>query len=146
MITKNQIKKLQTLKKVLSLSDDIYRDVLEMSFNVNSCTKLTSEQAGMLIDDFENSAIQLGLWNKPELKFENLSNRKSMATPKQLRMIEAMWREVSYREDDEFVKQSLRKFLSGHFYVSDLRFIDRAKASKIINAIKNIKKSCLKTS
>ena len=140
MITKYQIKKLHTLKTLLSLSGDVYRDILELSFSVDSCTKLSSEQAGLLINDFENSAVQLGLWQIPHKKHNNLANREDMATPKQLRMIEAIWKEVAYKKDREFLKRSLRKFLEKQFRISDPRFLDRSKASKVINGIKSIQK------
>ena len=55
-------------------------------------------------------------------------------------MIEGLWRDVCYFNDDKFAKKSLRKFLKSKFKVDDIMFLTRAKACKVIQAITAIKK------
>ncbi len=152
MITNSQIKKIHTLKTTLKLDDELYRDILA-NYGAESCKNLSPELAGELIEQLETMAINSGVWTKRKMKFENLSNRFDMATPKQLRMIESMWsqvmliyaekKEVHYVDKEEFIKKSLRKFLLNKFSVSDLRFLDRKAATKVINTVKEIQKQYL---
>ena len=67
-----------------------------------------------------------------------------MATPPQLRMIKGMWRDICYVDNDEIATKSLRKFLKAKFKVDDIRFLTKAKANKVIQAIKGIKKNLKK--
>ena len=69
-----------------------------------------------------------------------------MATPPQLRMIKGMWRDICYVDNDEIATKSLRKFLKAKFKVDDIRFLTKAKANKVIQAIKGIKKNLKKES
>lgn len=66
-----------------------------------------------------------------------------MATPAQLRMIEAMWREVCYVDSPEFAKQSLRKFIQNKFKIADIKFLTKKKAVKVIRAISAMKQKLI---
>lgn len=141
-ITCVQIKKIHTLKTLIGIDDDLYREMLK-SFGVHSSTKLTPTEAKIFIDILEDKARH---FKKVEFstknKFYSLNGRSSdMATPAQLGMIEAIWKDVSYFEDAEFRTASLRKFLKNKFYVEDLKFLSKKKAAKVIQAILNIKKN-----
>lgn len=139
MPTVSQIKKIHTLKNILGLEDDLYRELL-MNFNAQSSKELTYLSANAFIEILENKAIALNCWVRQPKKYENL-NRNNMASPAQMRMIEGLWREVSYFDSDIFAKKSLRKFLKSKFKVDDLMFLTKAKASKVIQAIKGVKKN-----
>lgn len=152
MITNSQIKKIHTLKNILNLDDELYREILA-NYGAKTCKSLAPHLAGELIDQLESMAMETGHWVKNEKKFDTLSNRFDMATPKQLRMIESMWsqimiayaeeKEVQYVDKREFITKSLRKFLLNKFSVSDLRFLDSKTARKVINTVKEIKKQYL---
>ena len=139
MITSAQIKKIHTLKSVLRLDDEFYVEML-MSFGVQSCKKLTKTEANIFAETLEEKAIQSNKWEKRNLKYSTLNLRDDkMATSAQLRMIEAIWREISYIDSDEFAKQSLRKFLQNKFKISDIKFLTKKVAVKVIRAILEIK-------
>jgi hypothetical protein len=72
-------------------------------------------------------------------RYGDLADRPGMASPKQLRMIELLWKEVSDVKGFKKRKAALRSFLSNHFKVSDLRFISSEKAAKIIFGLKQMK-------
>ncbi len=139
MPTAAQIKKIHILKIVLGLEDDLYRELL-MHFNVQSSKELSYLGATAFIEILENKAVALNCWVKRPKKYENL-NRINMASPAQMRMIEGLWREVSYFDDDKFAKKSLRKFLKSKFKTDDVMFLTKARASKVIQAIREIKKN-----
>lgn len=68
-----------------------------------------------------------------------------MASNAQLRMIEGLWRELSYYDSDKFARKSLRKILQLKFKVFDIMFLTKAKASKVIQMILAIKKNVEKS-
>jgi hypothetical protein len=139
MPTNSEIKKIHVLKNLLNLDDDLYREILS-GFGCFSSKELPAHLVPELISMLEKMAVEAGVWVIPNRRFKDLNNRDGMATPKQLRKIEAMWREVAYQKDDEYVRTSFRRFLQKQFKISDLRFVEKPMASKIIKAINSIQK------
>ena len=116
-----------------------------LSFGACTSKDLTFAEAAVLLDILETKAVEKNLWKKEPKKYEDMKNRSSkMATPPQLRMIKALWREICYKDNDDFATSSLRKFLKAKFRVDDIRFLTKAKANKVIQAIKGIKKNLKK--
>ena len=144
MASISQIRKIHTLKSILGLDDDLYREML-MSFGVCTSKDLTFSEAGVLLDILETKAVERNLWKKEPKKYEDMERGNKMATPPQLRMIKGMWRDVCYFDNDNFANKSLRKFLKSKFKVDDIRFLTKAKANKVIQAIKGIKKNLKKS-
>ena len=143
MSTYAQIKKIHTLKNVLHLEDDLYVDML-MSFGVQSSKDLTNTEAGIFLEILEEKAVLTNKWEVRNKKYEELKSRdEDMATPAQLRMIEAMWREVCYVDSPEFAKQSLRKFIQNKFKIADIKFLTKKKAVKVIRAISAMKQKLI---
>lgn len=122
------------------MDDDLYREML-MSFDVQSSKNLTFTEAGIFIEILEEKAIALNKWVKRTKKYENLNRDEEMATNAQLRMIEGLWRDICYFNNDKFAKKSLRKFLKSKFRVDDVMFLTRSKACKVIQAIKQLRKN-----
>lgn len=140
MATTSQIRKIHALKNVIGLDDDLYREML-MSFDVQSSKNLTYTEAIIFTEILEEKAVALNRWEKQPKKYENLQRAEKMASDAQLRMIEGMWREVCYYDNDQYAKKSLRKFLKSKFKVDDVMFLTKAKASKVIQALQAIKKN-----
>ena len=136
----SQIRKIHTLKTVLSLDDDLYREML-MSFGVQTSKDLTYTEASVLIEILEDKAVAAGKWKRLPKKYSDLQRDNKMATQAQLRMIEGMWREICYFDNDDFAKKSLRKFLKSKFRVDDIMFLTKSKAIKVIQGINGIKKN-----
>lgn len=131
-INLSQIKLIHTAKNKLKLADDNYREILS-SFGVTTSKDLSSEDAKKVIKIFE----QLGF--KPfikEPKHNKLSGRPGMATPKQLRKIEAMWKnsEVVKVKTDE----ALQKFIKRIAGVDHIGWLTNDKVRKVIKAIENL--------
>ena len=143
MSTYAQIKKIHTLKNVLRLDDDLYLDML-MSFGVQSSKNLTTTEAGIFLEILEEKAVLTNKWEVRNKKYEELKSRDDdMATPAQLRMIEAMWREVCYIDSPDFAKQSLRKFIQNKFKIADIKFLTKKRAVKVIRAISAMKQKLI---
>ncbi|HIZ28870.1 MAG TPA: regulatory protein GemA [Candidatus Adamsella sp.] len=144
MATSFQIKKIHTLKNILSIDDDLYREML-LTFNVNTSKKLDFTNASKFIEILEEKAIAINKWTRQQKKYAGLNRSDNMASDAQLRMIESLWRELSYYNNDKFAKKSLRKFLKLRFKINDVMFLTRIKANKVIHGIiamkKNVEKS-----
>lgn len=136
-ISKRQIKLIHALKNALELSDREYRLNLLERFTVRTSKDLSYDQAETFIRILENEAVSLGAWERFEGQkaFEDLAGRPGMATPAQLRKIEALWRSAMDIRGREKRKKGLRTWLDRHFGISDLRFLPQGKVSKVLKAL-----------
>lgn len=148
MITKEQIKtiKTKTGKSGLNLPTDVYKEMLLNSYNVDSCTKLTESQANEFIRQLSKLEKEAGIFkNKKENsflknKYHHLDGREGMATSAQARMIESMWFRISRQTTDKDRAAALRKFMKRIAGVEAFDFLTHKGASKLINALGNMKK------
>lgn len=140
-ITAQQIKLIHALKSAIGMDDETYRGALHEAFGVRSSKILSKEDAEGVISYFEREAHSLGVWKKTESqdKYQSLGNRPEHATPAQLKYIDNLWDQVS-RAEAEHKESALRKFLQRQAGVSDLRFLKRKDASKVITALKSMKR------
>lgn len=117
-ITFSQIKKLHTLKAMLGIDDELYREMLG-SFDVQTCKNLTQAEAEILIEILAQKQINKNKEYKK--RYKHLQDRDDeMATPLQLRKIEAMWTEICDAQNRE---KALRTFIQNKFKISDMRFV-----------------------
>lgn len=144
MATASQIRKIHILKNILGLDEDLYQNML-MSFGVGTSKNLTYTEAIIFIDILEDKAVENSLWTKQPKKYEELKRNNRMASDSQLRMIEGLWREICYFDNNKFAKTSLRKFLKSKHGVDDVMFLTKSKASKVIQSIMAIKKNLNKS-
>lgn len=142
MATTLQIRKIHALKNVLGLEDDLYKDML-FSFGVCTSKDLTNTEANVFASILEEKAVKQNLWVKKPQKYEDLY-REDMATPAQLRLIEGLWQEISYSDDEKIKRTSLRKIIKSKLKVDDIMFLTKDQANKAINLIKGIKKNLKK--
>lgn len=142
-IIKTQIQKIHIAKTELKMSEDEYRSVLS-SFGVETSKDLSYQDADKLLEKFQ----QLGWKPKPKNpvkgkdkstwgknNFSNLSKRPGkFATPEQLRMIEAYWKEVTGNDS----RKSLNKFLKRITGIDNIEWLTRDKIRKIKKALEVI--------
>jgi len=144
MPDRKTLAKIHIAKKDLGLDGTQYEDVLRAnSKGKESAALLTDAEAERVLDHFK----QLG-W-KPRrrgkkkqgmaLRFEALAGRPGMASPAQLRKIEATW--MTHPNVLEKNEAALRRFLINRFHVSGLRFIEDHQVGKILRSIESIKPS-----
>ncbi len=135
-----RVRKIHALKNALALSEDEYRLTLLHNFRVDSSKMLTGGQQEELIKEMESQATERGVWQKYEGKarFESYGKRSGMASPAQLRKIEALWKDASDTRDQKSRAKALRSFLNRHFKIADLRFLDQATTNKVIHTLNHI--------
>lgn len=146
-ITLKQIRKIHALKNRLGWTDEQYRQYLmtEGDGFAVSCKDLSEAEAERLIRKMELAASAKGVWKRyigdsKGQKYDELGDRPGMASPKQLRMIEAMWADVSkYRRNPEARERALRYFLHHITGVDNLRFLESWHVKKVIKALEKMK-------
>lgn len=144
MITNRQKKKIHTIVHTLEMSDKDYRGLLRKWFEVETCLKLNYGQAEVCIQRLAYIAAKTNKWEHREdnrTKYNELGRRPGMASPAQLRMIEAMWADVSYQKTSGEKGRALDRFIFNYFHISSLRFLESRQAKKIIRVLEEMEKS-----
>jgi len=134
-----QIKLIHTLKGALRLDDATYREMLACRFRKRTSKDLLHSEAADLIREMEAHAVSQGVWRRKEKKYDRYADRPGFASPKQLRMIEGMWKDVSRAATAEDRATALRHFLLRIVGVEDLRFLEPEHVRKVVNALKTMK-------
>lgn len=136
-----QIKLIHVLKGALRLDDATYREMLAARFRKTTSKDLTHSEAADLIAEMEAHAVSQGVWRRKERrkKYDRYGDRPGFASPKQLRMIEGMWKDVSRATTAEGRTIALRHFLLRIVGVEDLRFLEPEHVRKVVNALKTMK-------
>lgn len=106
MIKPAQIKQIKILCGRIGLADNTYRDMLRTGYGVDSCKKLNIQQANAVI----NQLKQLTESQKPWEYVTSLSDRVGMASPAQIRMLEAMWQQKSFVKNPTGRRVALCRF------------------------------------
>ncbi len=126
------------------MPDADYRAALG-AYKVDTCKHLTAVEAAQLISVLEINAFNLGVWKKREAapavsrRFEEFGKRPGMASPAQLRMLEAMWMGVSRQPTREEKERALGHFIKRITGVDHIKFLDAVDARKVIKAIETMK-------
>ena len=111
---------------------------------MSTCKKLSSTQAGELKRDLELLARGMGYDERTQAdkrtRRREWARRPGMATPAQLRKIEAMWADVSRQRTAGAKRKALGAFLEKRFGVSDLGFVTHEMPGKIIHTLETMKR------
>lgn len=144
-VTKGQIAKIHTLKSQLNLSDEEYGAALE-SYGVATSKDLSYQQAADLtrrlvkllpkeLRDASTSSATKQKYDELGIRW-NEKRREHYATPKQLRMLEAMWMtstRVEHKTEEAFKK--FVKRISGKEKLEWLMMSDVRKIKKAIESL-----------
>jgi uncharacterized protein DUF1018 len=129
-MTREQLAVIHLAKKRLRWNDDMYRAVLRELGGVDSAKDLTPEGFGLVME----YAIAWGF--RSDWYTRTYGNRPNMATPQQVDLIRERFREFCGRDDEA----ALNRWLERSFRVTALRFLDKDRASKALNALKAMNK------
>jgi phage gp16-like protein len=125
-LDRKRLSVIHVAKTRLRLTDDDYRAILQQVAGVASARDLEFIGFDKLMQHF----ARLGF--KSTWTARTFGNRPGMATPSQVDMIRAMWREWADSSDDA----SLNHWLERICKVSSIRFLDREGAGKAINGLR----------
>ena len=149
MANKSQKAQIHILRDQLGMSDADYRAMLG-SYGVSSSAdeEFTAVKAADMIRTMRKehaartgAAGQYHGWGKN--KYEYLRPRPAnMADPKQLRKIEAMWRDIARDPGDS----ALETFIKNHTGIGKLVWLEKTDARDVLTALKEMKKQVNKES
>jgi hypothetical protein len=123
-------------KAKLGLTEEVYRDILRIHGGVESSVKLTWAGYARVKNHLQSLGFVLrraGLEPAPTAEMGD-SKRPGFASPRQIRMIQGLWADLSYSPPAKR-QAALREFLWRRFRVSDLRFLTETGAANVINAL-----------
>ena len=136
-------------KEELKIPEEVYREEILPQFGVTSSVDLSEAEAKELLQKFGEQgwkprqrrkaygSKRHGWGQQTHNDLEHRERRGNQATPKQLRFIEAMWREhpaVRDRSD-----KGLRGYCERITGISDPRWLTHRDVQKLIEAIKKLK-------
>ena len=148
-ITRNQIIKIHVLRARLGWTDENYRAALSgwpaSGFRdrpAQSCKDLDCSAAAQLIQRMEGlipaPAPTQPQGGKGRLKYEELGHRPGMASPAQLRYVEALWAGVSRQPDAESRAKALLSFVQRQCCVSALEWLEPRHIQVLINTMQQM--------
>jgi len=122
-------------KAQMGIDDATYREMLRNHCGAESSKNISYQAANRLLIHLQKCGFKMRPKSGPK-KYGDLGLRPGMATPAQLRKIEAMWAEVCKAQNK---RQALRHFLLKTVHVSDILFLTAGMAHNTIEAIKDIR-------
>lgn len=135
MIRTDQIQKIHIKRKQANLTREDYEALLA-AYDAASCKDLSIPQADALISQLD-AMIQPQIGHGfGKTKYDHLGQRAGYAAPRELRKIEAIWRDVARDPSD----QALESFIIRQTGVQKLIWLKREHVKPVLTALKYMKK------
>jgi len=139
--TPKQRQQLGYMRKLLGIDEDTYREILS-GYGVDSSKDLSKKQIDELINNLRDKAKETGVF-KPKksfikYKYNNLAGRKNMASPAQLRKIEAMWHNISRQKTPTDRAKALKIMIKKITGKDSINFLTSVDVRKIIKTFENM--------
>lgn len=150
-----QIRMIHSLSRLLALPEEIRRDFLEGLTGKRSCKFLSKDEATRVID-----ALQTRIEGKPlssnrskesDPRYWNQwhagrgTSGDERATPKQIRLIEGLWADVSRQPDEQSRHHALQRFLMRIVAVERPEWLRRDQVRKVVAALRQMQAACAKS-
>lgn len=133
MLTRDKISLIHLARKRLAMADEAYRALLSRTAGVTSSKCLDDAGFNAVMAEFERMGFESTANRERRLEVQRQGTH---ATYRQRLKIQTMWDTWKGTSDSE----GLNRWLSNHFHVSNLRFLARDKAPKVIAALSNFQK------
>ena len=138
-IAPSQIKAIHAVVGRLGMDDDAYREMLKGRYQAKSCKDLTWRQAEELLESLNGQ----GKGGRPQsaptrqhtLKYTDMDARLGFASGAQLRLVDAMWDQVTRAENEEAKEKALNSFCTRITGVAGLRMLKGWQVEKIVKAL-----------
>ncbi len=131
--TPGQTKKLHALRRALGLDEPTYRAVLER-FGAASSKDLSPRALASCIEQMEQQAVEAGVWQArggaPAPK-----KRPRAASDAQLRLVAALWKQVSRQETEAARKTALDKLVVRITGKPKLAWCGQRDVEKLVSAL-----------
>lgn len=131
------VQQIKMLQKQAGLGEEDYRALLS-GYGVESCRELLPLEAHAVIK-FLRSLVpgkqKASAPRRRALKYEELGYREGMATPKQLRMLDVLWSQVSVQGSAKKREDAWLVFLKNRFGRVTPEHIERELVGRILRTL-----------
>jgi hypothetical protein len=135
MLTPMLIKRIKTLQRAAQIEEADYRALLA-GYGVASCREMDLKQAAELISFLQKVAGQGQGSHRAPKRYADVGRRDAeWATAKQLRMLEAMWMEVTVQRSRKMAIEAYGTWLKNRFGIGSVEWIGREQVGKIRQAL-----------
>lgn len=143
-IAPSQIKAIHAVVGKLGIDDENYRHILHSRYGATSCKDLTWRQAEELLESLNGqgkpgrtqSAPTVGAHRvRPVLKYTDMDSRPGFASGAQLRLVDAMFHQVTRMEGEEAIEKALNSFVNRIGHVAGIRMVKSWQIEKIVKAL-----------
>lgn len=143
-IAPSQIKAIHAVIHKLGMDDGDYRAILDSRYKAKSCKDLSWRQAEELLESLNGGKAEMRGSGKPHqrinasshlLKYQDMDGRPGFASGAQLRLIDAMWNQVTRAEGYDAQEKALDGFCRRVAQVAGLRMVKGWQVEKIIKAL-----------
>ena len=143
--SKSQLARIHIAKKDLGLDEVVYRQILVNETGKQSAAEFTYWQAKKVLEYFEAAGWKPKLQDRGLRTEERERQRSGFAAPRQKRMIQGLWADLSYAPKEKQAG-ALREFMHKKFGVSDLQFLSAKGAPKVIAALQAMQRQIKRSS
>jgi hypothetical protein len=140
MIRPDQIKTIHALKRTLGLTEEVYRDMLKDACSVTSSKDIRSAGEAEQLIRALRALTGATPYPQGKAKYEHLGERPGMATPKQLRMIEAMWADVSFQPSSKAREKALQTLLLDRYRIGGILWIEDSDVQRVVKGLQQMKR------
>ncbi len=149
-ISPRQIKAIHAVVHKLGLDDDSYREILMERYRAKSCKELDWRQAEELLETLtgEKSVAPPRSGRRPlskgrpaggkGLKYTDMDGRPGFASGSQLRLLDAMWGQVTRAEGEEAKEKALDTICNRIAGVAGLRMLKAWQVEKVVKALEGM--------
>ena len=140
LLDRKTLAKIHIAGQALALDDDMYRDLLERATGFRTAREIRPDQLLALQREFRRigwNGYLLRRGEVPTLKYEDLGIRMERPNPAQLRMLDAMFKNIQGYGDIN-PEAAFRAFLTKRFGVADARFLDLIQFEKALKAVRSL--------
>lgn len=129
------VTRIKTLQGLAGIGDDDYRALLG-GYGVESCKDLSIVDARRVIGFLQGIVDRIPESRPVPKRFAEIKGRSVlMATQKQLRMLEAMWMQITRQRSAGRARLAFEEWLSRRFGISSIEWMQREDVGKIKRAL-----------
>lgn len=136
-IAPSQIKAIHAAVNKLGLDDDAYRDMLQSRYGVKSCKGLSWRQAEELLETLNGTPAVPRRYSGGK-KYSDLDGRPGFANGAQLRLIDALFNQVTRAEGEEAIEKAMNSFVNRIVGVAGMRMVKGWQVEKIVKALEGM--------
>ena len=133
------VRRIKTLQRLSGISEENYRDLL-WGYEVESCTELTITAGHGVAKVLQEMVDRIPEHQQFRQPYRDLKGRSAlMATARQLRMLEAMWMDVTRQTSRREALAAYGAWLDKRFSIRSVEWIERDHVGRVKFALEQMR-------